>query len=173
MFLKLSSKMFPNKIKDVPIPIKRVLMINPRVKAVWDEQIQNIDFEEYDIVQVPDVGVQDKVVVISKPKVVVTMTSWPKRIQNCKTIIESILNNTVKPDIVFLNLSIEEFPNLYDDLPRDLVNLCQTNPIVKLNWVDGPNTKPWKKVFPILKFLNDDDLIIMVDDDCVIDPLLV
>lgn len=37
-----------------------------------------------------------------------------------------------------------------------------------MNWVSGPNTKTMKKVFPILPYLEDDDLILMVDDDLIV-----
>lgn len=67
-------------------------------------------------------------------KVVVTMTSWSKRIGNCVKVIQSVLDNTVKPDIVFLNLSLEEFPNRLKDLPKDLVELSLKNPKVKIGW---------------------------------------
>ena len=42
-----------------------------------------------------------------------------------------------------------------------------SNQRVKLNWVLGPNTKTMKKVFPILPYLKDDDIIIYVDDDII------
>ena len=93
------------------------------------------------------------------------MTSWTKRIQNCSYVINSILKNTVKPDTIFLNLSVEEFPNKWNDLPYELIDLSQKNPIFKINWVDGTNTKSMKKVFPILQYIEDDDIIIIVDDD--------
>jgi hypothetical protein len=54
-------------------------------------------------------------------KVVVTMTSWTKRIGNCRQVVEAILKNTVKPDAVYLNLAVVEFPNKEADLPKDLV----------------------------------------------------
>ena len=73
------------------------------------------------------------------------------------------------PDIVFLNLSVEEFPNRENDLPEGLVKLIE-NPTVRLNWVDGPNKKTMKKVFPILPFLDDDDIIIYMDDDILVQP---
>ena len=41
-------------------------------------------------------------------------------------------------------------------------------PQFKINWVPGPNTKPWKKLFPIMNCLNDDDLILLIDDDLAI-----
>ena len=50
-------------------------------------------------------------------RVVVTMTSWTKRVGNCVKVIQSVLDNTMKPDLVFLNLSLEEFPNRNKDLP--------------------------------------------------------
>ena len=34
-----------------------------------------------------------------------------------------------------------------------------------INWVEGENTKSMKKVFPVLKYLDDDDLILNIDDD--------
>ena len=50
-------------------------------------------------------------------KVVVTMTSWTKRIGNCASIVKSLLGNTLKPDVVYLNLSTEEFPEKEANLP--------------------------------------------------------
>lgn len=93
------------------------------------------------------------------------MTSWKKRIGNCVYVINCLLNNTHVPDVVFLSLSMEEFPNLCDDLPPELVNLCISNPRVRLNWVPGKNTKSMKKVYPILPYLEDDDMIVLCDDD--------
>lgn len=49
VFLKLSSNAFPNRIKDLPDNLRRILMTNPRVKAIWDNE--EIDLGEYDILQ--------------------------------------------------------------------------------------------------------------------------
>lgn len=98
-------------------------------------------------------------------KIVVTMTSWTKRIGNCFGVIQTILDNTLKPDFVYLNLSLEEFKDREKSLPVNLVELQRKNPTFKINWVPGPNTKSMKKVFPILPYLEDDDIIIDVDDD--------
>ena len=97
--------------------------------------------------------------------IVVTLTSWTKRINHCKDVIKSILDNTMKPHRVYLNLSLEEFPNKLNDLPVDLISFIKKEPSVIINWVNGENTKTMKKVFPILKYLNDDDIIIYTDDD--------
>lgn len=95
--------------------------------------------------------------------VIVSITSWCRRIKYVKQVIESIMNNTVKPDRVYLNLSDVEFSDV--ELPKDLVEYFESDERLFINWVSGENTKTMKKVFPILKYLNDDDIIITADDD--------
>lgn len=101
-------------------------------------------------------------------KVVVTFTSWKKRIGNCARMVRQLLDNTLKPDLVFLNLSVVEFPKREQELPSELVKLSKDEPTFKINWVPGPNTKSMKKVFPMLKYVDDDDIIIYLDDDVVV-----
>lgn len=98
---------------------------------------------------------------------IVTMTSWKKRINNCLNIVKMIMNNTVKPDMIYLNLSDDEFSSKEQDLPQDLVKESMCNPYFIINWVPGPNTKSMKKVLPILDKLDDDDIIIVIDDDFI------
>ena len=97
--------------------------------------------------------------------IVVSMTSWVKRIGFVKSVVESIMKNTVKPDMVYLNLSKTEFDNAAVRLPDDLVDYFNSDERLIINWVDGENTKSMKKVFPILEYLDDDDIIITADDD--------
>lgn len=99
-----------------------------------------------------------------RSKIVVTMTSWKKRIDGCLQTIKLINNNTLRPDNIYLNLSVEEFPNMLNDLPKELVDYSYNNNLI-INWVYGKNTKVFKKVFPILEYLSNDDLIIQIDDD--------
>ena len=100
--------------------------------------------------------------------IIVTMTSWVKRIANVKPVVESVMKNTIQPDRLYLSLSIEEFPNKELGLPKDLVDYFNNNDRLIINWVDGKNTKSMKKVFPILEYLDDDDIIINLDDDALI-----
>ena len=97
--------------------------------------------------------------------IVVTMTSWVKRIGFVKKVVESIENNTVKPDRIYLNLSKTEFDNAGVQLPKDLVEYFNSDERLIINWIDGENTKSMKKVFPILEYLEDNDIIIDADDD--------
>ena len=99
--------------------------------------------------------------------IVVSMTSWPKRIGNCKTVIKSLLNQEVMPDFIELNLSIEEFPNKEFDLPEELTELIYNNKCIEINWVSG-NTGVFKKIIPTLKkFYGKDYYLLSVDDDYV------
>jgi len=101
-------------------------------------------------------------------KIVVSMTSWPKRIGNVKTVFESLLNQTVKPDLIELNLSTQEFPNKEDDLPEDLLEQIKNNECIEINWVEE-NTGVFKKLIPtIKKFLDEDEYYLLsVDDDYI------
>ena len=52
-------------------------------------------------------------------------------------------------------------------MPEDLVEYFSSDDRLIINWVEGENTKPMKKVFPILEYLVDDDIIINIDDDAL------
>lgn len=93
------------------------------------------------------------------------MTSWTKRIKNVKLVVENAMKGTLQPDRLYLSLSVEEFPNREIDLPKDLVNYFKSDDRLILNWIEGENTKCMKKVFPVLQYLEDDDIIIPMDDD--------
>ena len=103
-----------------------------------------------------------------KPDVVVTMTSWKKRIGEVIKTIDSCNKQTRVPDKIYLNLSVEEFPGKNKDIPEAIVNYEKNHRNFVINWVDGPNTKSFKKMFPILKYCRYNDIIITVDDDIIL-----
>lgn len=100
------------------------------------------------------------------PDVIVSMTSWSKRIGECHKAVLSCLNQTHKPKAVYLNLSVAEFPDR--KIPDTLLKLEKEYPNFIINWVIGPNTKSMKKIFPILSKLKDSDLILDMDDDIIL-----
>ena len=103
-----------------------------------------------------------------KPSVIVTMTSWKNRINEVIKTIESCNKQTRVPDKIYLNLSSEEFPGKDKDIPKEILNYEKNHTNFIVNWVDGPNTKPFKKIFPILKYCRYNDIIISVDDDMIL-----
>lgn len=97
-------------------------------------------------------------------RIIVSMTSWKKRINNVSNTINSIVENSFRPDLIVLNLSLEEFPNKEKDLPDEILQF-QKDKILEIEWVKG-NTKAFKKIIPTLrKYPN--DAIICIDDDFI------
>ena len=95
--------------------------------------------------------------------IIVTMTSWPKRIKNVEKTIKTILDNNVLPEKIIVNLSTDEFPEKESSLPNELVLLSRKNPIIEFHWLKH-NTTVWKKIIPtIVRFKNAN--VICIDDD--------
>lgn len=92
------------------------------------------------------------------------MTSWKGRINNIERVIESLFNQTYEDFVLWLTLSTEEFPGVR--LPEFFKNFQDER--LHIFWIKD-NIKAMKKVFPILKYLSDDDVIITVDDDVIYD----
>ena len=53
-----------------------------------------------------------------KEQIVVSMTSWHKRIGNLPAVLDTIMAQTIQPDAIVINLSVEEFPTR--ELPADV-----------------------------------------------------
>ena len=98
--------------------------------------------------------------------IIVSLTSWPKRIGNVATVVQSLLNQDVRPNIIQINLSRDEFPH-ESSLPSDLMQLIVHNPEVQTEWVDG-NDGVFKKIIPTLKrHYGEQYLLLSVDDDVI------
>ncbi len=106
---------------------------------------------------------------LPKPELIVSLTSFPFRIPTLHITIESLLNQTMKPDKIILQLSEDEFPNREGDLPENLLKLREQGLII--NWNKG-NIKSYKKLIPTLKQYPN-DIIITVDDDFIYDKNLI
>lgn len=94
---------------------------------------------------------------------IVSFTSWTKRIKYCKHTVDLMMNQTVLPNKIILNLAEEEFQNKEKDLPNDLVEEAINNELFEIYWVKE-NTTVWKKIIPTMdRFPN--DLVFSIDDD--------
>ena len=99
-------------------------------------------------------------------KLIISMTSWPKRIRCAAKAYASILMTSIDKSLYHcvLVLSEEEFPNKEKDLPYEL-NLFVDNNLIELIWVKE-NTKSHKKLMPTLeKYPNNP--ILIIDDDVI------
>ena len=110
-------------------------------------------------------------------KLVITLSSWNKRIGNCYKIISDMLYNTFTPDEIVLNLAKPDFgvpidknPDLYELVqngvfPKDLYELIKDNSIIRVNWYDDAGYRSWKKYIHVSQYYKPDDVIIAIDDD--------
>ena len=104
-------------------------------------------------------------------KIIVSMTSYPKRITNVgKAIYFLLTKQTVKPDEIHLWLSTEEFPNREKSLPVDLQEMLSI-PKITLHWLDK-NIYVHKR-HEYFKIANDTDLVFFIDDDIRYDDRLI
>lgn len=98
-------------------------------------------------------------------KIIVSMTSWKKRIQYVSKTIYMMERQSLVPDKIILNLSTDEFPNKEKELPNDLVMLSETLDNFEIYWVKS-NTRAFKKFIPTLgRFFEENCWILTVDDD--------
>lgn len=95
-------------------------------------------------------------------KIIVSLTSWKKRIDNVPLVVESILLNSIKPNLIVLNLSEEEFPEKERELPDAVLDFVGKG-ILEIIWTSG-NLKAFKKFIPTMKKYPT-DVIIAIDDD--------
>lgn len=100
--------------------------------------------------------------------IIVSMTSYPKRITNVATSIKLIFTKqTVKPEKMFLYLAEPEFPDKI--IPNDLIEALKQYP-VELVWLPK-NTYAHKKL-EVFKTTSHDDLVFILDDDVEYDNRL-
>lgn len=92
---------------------------------------------------------------------IITITSWKGRINYTHITIESLLN-VCKNFKIVLVLSTEEFPNKFNDLPKQLLHLCNN---IDILWVDK-NYKQFKKLLFTLNKYNNFP-VITADDGCI------
>ena len=95
--------------------------------------------------------------------VIVSLTSFPGRIDKVHVALESILSQTMRPDRIILWLAREEFPGLEESLPESLRSLIPRG--VEIGWADR-NLGAHKKYCYVLRD-NPDAVVITVDDDLI------
>jgi hypothetical protein len=93
-------------------------------------------------------------------RLIVSLTSFPKRIHRLWLVVESILRQTQKPDAIIVWLSKEQFP-VMESLPDSLLRLRKRG--LKIELRDG-DLRSHKKYFYSIKEYPE-DFIITVDDD--------
>ncbi len=96
-----------------------------------------------------------------EPRIIVSMTSYPARIDTVHLAIRSLLAQKMLPDKIILWLCKSDFPNGMADLPASLKDVLRYD--VNIRWVDE-DLKPHKKYYWALQEFSNDH-VITVDDD--------
>lgn len=96
-------------------------------------------------------------------QIIISLTSYPARIQIVAQVIESLFKQTEQADEIILWLSMLEFPDKHKDLPEYLNDLIGKNGF-RIEWVNE-NLKSHKKYFYALQ--DSEDIVITVDDDVI------
>lgn len=93
-------------------------------------------------------------------RVIVSLTSFPQRINRVWLVVENILRQTITPDIVCLWLSKEQFQDM-KEIPNNLLRLQKYGLQIKL--VDGDLRSHKKYYYAFKEFSR--DLVVTIDDD--------
>lgn len=100
--------------------------------------------------------------VLAEPLLVVSLTTWPKRIASVHKVVENMFHQTRRPDKVILYLAEDEFPR--HELPASLNAILKTDARFEVRYV--ANLKSHKKYFYVLKDFPAAN-VVLVDDDIV------
>ncbi len=101
-------------------------------------------------------------------KIIVSLTSYPGRINNLSMVIKTLLIQTKRPDLIILWLAEDQFANEEKDLPDELLNLVSYG--LTIRWCK--DLKPHKKYFYAMQEYPE-DIVITVDDDVYYSPRMV
>lgn len=93
-------------------------------------------------------------------RLIASLTTFPARIDKVWIVIESILRQNQKPDMLFLWLSKEQFPSL-DVLPRQLIDLQGRGLCIRLC---DDDLRSHKKYYYVLRDYPKDNLFTLDDD---------
>lgn len=93
--------------------------------------------------------------------VIISLTSYPARINTVHLTIQSLLNQTRQADKIILYLGKDKFSAAEKSLPEQLINLCGDK--FEIHWVEK-DLRSFTKLIPALHEYPD-DIIVTADDD--------
>lgn len=106
--------------------------------------------------------------VVKEPRetpLVFSLTTFPARTRMVHIVIESLLMQTCKPDVIVLWLAREQYPGRETDLPDNLLDLKRYG--LSIRWCD--DIRSYKKLVPTLKVYSG-AAVVTADDDIYYGP---
>lgn len=157
---KLEIKQEIGKLRSELQSFGRVLEEQRKLDVYIAAQLDALRFEQYS--SLPDAGVKP---FRKEQQVIVSLTSYPRRIDTVSRPIMDMMRQNVKPDRIILWLCADQFPNGRDELPVELLDLERLG--LEIRFVDG-DLKAHKKYYYAMREFPE-DIIITIDDDLVFD----
>lgn len=130
-------------LHELAITDRPITYFNKPVCWFETQRIVNISYDEY--LAVTALGCST---VKHEPELIVSLTSYPKRIGFVYKAIRTILAQSEKADRILLWLSEEEFPGREQDLPGKLLELRQYG--LSIEWYTD-DIGPYKKLIPTIR----------------------
>ncbi|WP_461462323.1 glycosyltransferase [Methanobrevibacter sp.] len=96
---------------------------------------------------------------------IISLTSFPERMEDIQFCIYSLLNQNLKPKKVILYLAEEQFPNKEEDIPKHILKFKDNGLTIK--WYK--DIRSYKKLIPALQEYPN-DYIVTADDDLFYPP---
>lgn len=98
---------------------------------------------------------------MSKPQVIVSLTSFPAAIPYAAKAIQSILQGNILPDKVILYLTFAQFGE--EGIPQELADMAKQNPLFEIRDYSR-DIRSYRKLIPAIKDFPD-AIIVTIDDD--------
>ena len=126
----------------------------------------NVEFEKINLKLAPRV-IECKNLAVSQdnysflPKIIVSLTTYPKRISTVYKVIACLFKQTYKPDRILLWLSENQFRNKEKDIPWELKEYVDKG--LEIRFCEDDMRSHKKYLYAMKEF--PDDIVITVDDD--------
>ncbi len=149
--------------------LRKYINIFKLVRKVYehDEIVRKLDFIltsginkekiNYDISRYKGIGTK---ISGNQKRLIVSLTSYPERMYDLHYTIYSLLTQKLKPDLLILYLTEEEFPNKEQDISERILQFKENGLTIK--WCK--NIRSYNKLIPALKEFPE-DIIVTADDD--------
>lgn len=158
---ELENKIKQNEAKMIPLQRHQEQIL--RIVQLHTLPSINRDAINSEVEQMRQIGInteEDR-----DTKVIVSLTSYPKRMYDIHLCLYSLLTQSFKPDAIILWLAREQFPNGLDDVPPKVLALQQWGLTIK--WCD--DYRSYKKLIPAVQEYPN-DIIVTADDDLFYSP---
>ncbi len=129
-------------------------------KAPTSQEVRTIDRAEVEG-QALALALSPRAVAPRNPRLIVSLTSYPARIDDAFYAIVSLLQQTLTADAVILWLTASQFPAREADVPARILSMCDLG--LEIRWWDEP-IRSYTKLVPAMRTYPD-DIIVTADDD--------